>query len=63
MKVRITKAGLPVPVGTIMDVGNEAPRAWAGQYEVVIDEPKVEPEPEIEVDEPAPRAWRKPKPG
>ena len=36
MKVRITASGLPVPIGTIMEVGEKAPAAWAGKYEPVI---------------------------
>lgn len=35
MKVRITSTRHVMPVGTILDVGDEAPKAWAGQYEIV----------------------------
>lgn len=35
MKVRITVDGFMVPKGTIMEVGEQPPRAWAGKYEVV----------------------------
>lgn len=31
MKVIITKSGLPVPIGTIMDVGASIPRGWEGK--------------------------------
>lgn len=45
MKVRITAPNFIVPVGTVLDVGPEAPRSWGGKYEVV-DEPV-----EVEVNE------------
>jgi len=35
MKVKITASNFVVPVGTIMDVGPEAPRSWDGKYEIV----------------------------
>lgn len=35
MKVRITAPNFIVPVGTVLEVGPEAPRSWVGKYEVV----------------------------
>lgn len=40
MKVIITTSSLPVPVGTIMDVGAEIPAAWRGKCVPYIEEPK-----------------------
>lgn len=40
MKVIITSSALPVPVGTIMDVGAEIPAAWRGKCVPYIEEPK-----------------------
>lgn len=36
MKVRITASGLPVPIGTIMEVGDSPPAAWRGKCEPLI---------------------------
>jgi len=40
MKVIITSSSLPVPVGTIMDVGAEIPAAWRGKCVPYVEEPK-----------------------
>lgn len=58
MKVRITAAGLPVPIGTIMEVGEKAPAAWAGKYEPVIIAPTVKEVLAVEDGE-KPRIFRK----
>lgn len=39
MKVITTSSALPVPVGTIMDVGEEIPAAWRGKCVPCIEEP------------------------
>lgn len=44
MKVRITAPNFIVPVGTVLDVGPEAPRAWVGKYEAVAETAEVEVE-------------------
>ena len=41
MKVRITASGLPVPIGTIMEVGDAPPAAWRGKCEPLIVLPDV----------------------
>lgn len=41
MKVRITASGLPVPIGTIMEVGNAPPAAWRGKCEPLIAVPET----------------------
>ena len=42
MKVIITKTGLPVTIGTIMDVGDAIPKGWDGKCEplnIVVRDP------------------------
>lgn len=41
MKVRITASGLPVPIGTIMEVGDAPPAAWRGKCEPLIVVPET----------------------
>lgn len=40
MKVIITSSALPIPAGTIMDVGAEIPAAWRGKCVPYVEEPK-----------------------
>lgn len=74
MKVRITSARHVLPIGAVVDVGAEAPRAWDGQYEIVADEPEKAVAVTGSLDDKDPldhdgdgkkggNVWRKPKPG
>lgn len=38
MKVIITAPDLPIPIGTIMDVGDEPPAAWHGRCRPYIED-------------------------
>lgn len=76
MKVRITSTRHVMPIGTVLEVGDEAPKAWAGQYEIVASKAPIltvdvkdggldgaDPLDHDRDGKKGGNVWRKPKPG